>query len=331
MYARRSVVPILLFVACGLALSVCRRSEPTANPQSAKPANRELKIGYLPIAECAHLYVAISKKYFEEEKLSVKLQPMKGGATILPAVQSGDLHVGFTNVVSLVMLDSRLQADDPHYLKSACCASYERPGHLNHALLINPSSKLTPSDLSKPTTRIALNTILNIEELMLRRYLATKGATKVNFTVSQIAFPEMLTALRNNDVDVVSIVEPFIEPVVRRGDARILARQYLDVSPETLVATYSISAEWSKENPELLQNFYRAMAKADAFIRTNDAETRQIVGTFTRIRESDLALMGIPAFELNIPPQDLNATITYMKQFGFIKTAPTADSMIWRP
>lgn len=329
---RVGCLALLLYAAligCG------RKSEntgtTTATSPSTTPAPHELKVGYLPIAECAHLYVGMAKKFFEEEHLVVKLQPMKGGATILPAVQSGDLDVGFTNVVSLAMLNSRLQPSDPHHLKSICCASYERPNQLNHALLVTKGSPLTAADIGKPSTRIALNTVLNIEDLMLRRYIASRGMPARQLNVKQIAFPEMLNALRNGDVDVISTVEPFIEPLVRKGDVRILARQYMAVSPDTLVATYAVSNEWSREHADELARFHRAMAKADAFMRSNAAETRQIVGTFTRIRQDDLAVMGMPAFDLAVDQARLQETIDEMLRYKFITAKPTAESMIWNP
>ena len=85
----------------------------------------KLKVGYIPITECAHLDIGIAKHFFEDEGIQLELQPMKGGATILPAIQEGSLDMGFANVVSLIALDSRLQPDSPAYLVSPrisdCC------------------------------------------------------------------------------------------------------------------------------------------------------------------------------------------------------------------
>src|SRR6184192_3699457 len=130
-----------------------------------------LHIGYLPIAECAHLYVGIAKNFFADEHLDVQLQPMKGGSAILPAIQSGDLAIGFTNVPSMIIVDSHLKPTDGHYILSLVGASYERPANLNHALLVAKNSPLKPRDLGDANIRFALNTTLNIEHLMLRRYL----------------------------------------------------------------------------------------------------------------------------------------------------------------
>jgi len=287
-----------------------------------------LRVGYLPIAECAHLYVGITKKFFYEEGLTLQLQPMKGGSAILPALQSDDLDVGFTNVPSIVTLDSRLEPRDPHYILSLIGATYERPASLNHALLVAKNSKLTVRDLGSPQIRFALNTTLNIEELMLRRYLALKGFPPHALHVDQLAFPDMPRALRAGDVDVISAVEPFIEPVVKTGEARILARQYIEVSPETLVATYAVSRVWLAKHREIATRFARAMIKADAFIQNNPGEVRQIVGSFTKIQKSDLPIIGMPAFSLELKQDRLRELIDEMAKYRFITHRPLANSIV---
>jgi NitT/TauT family transport system substrate-binding protein len=298
----------------------------TASPQTRTPA--KLQVGYLPIAECAHLYVAITKKYFEEEGLDVELRPMKGGANILPALQTGNLDVGFSNVVSLALLNSRLPVKDPEYLLSLFGGTYERPGFNNHALLTRPGSGIKVTDFARPGLRVALNTQRNVEELMLRRFLRKRGIKTTQLVTLQLGFPEMLQALDKGAVDVVSEVEPFIQPAIRSGRATLLAKQYEEVSRQTLVATYVVSRAWLEGHPSEARRFRRAMDKANTFIRNNKAETRQIIGSFTRIAAADLAVMGLPAFESRADEKSLADIITAMKEEGFITNLPSAKAMI---
>jgi len=303
-----ALIVLLLFSWAG-----CHRQPPQQQQQRQK-----IKVGYIPIAECAHIYVAISKKYFEEQNLEVDLQPMKGGAAILPAVQNGDLDIGFTNVASLVLLNSKLPPRAPNSFVSLVGASYERPGSCNHALLTKRDSHLTVQDLARPKTQIALNTTRNIEELMLRRYLEKNKVQATQLNIVPLAFPEMLPALQRGTVQVASVVEPFIEPALRTGKYSVLARQYLDVSPETVVATYATTRAWIARNDGRASSFIRAFEKANQFITTDPAETRQVIGSFTRIRPEDLAVMGMPAFEVRVAPKALEELIRQMHRFEFI-------------
>ena len=320
---RRSLL-VLASILCLISLGI-RNDVHAAQPAASRA---KLRVGYLPIAECAQLYIAINKKYFEEEGLDVELLPMQGGANILPAVQTGSLDMGFSNVVSLALLNSRLNSGDAEYLLSLVGGTYERPGYNNHALLIRPGSSIQVSDFTRPGLRVALNTQRNIEELMLRRFLRKKGIKNSQMVTMQLPFPAMLQALDKGSVDVIAEVEPFIQPAIRSGRAKLLAKQYEEVSKRTLVATYVVSKQWLDTHPSEAKRFRRAMEKANNFIGKNNAETRQIIGSFTRIAASDLAVMGLPAFEPRIDERSLAEIIAAMREEGFITNIPVARSMI---
>lgn len=318
---RRAMITWLLIFALAAAATAF------ADESTDQPPVR-LRVGYIPIAECAHLYVGIAKKFFEREGLEIELQPMSGGAVILPAVQNGSLDIGFTNVASIIILNSKLPRRDDKSFVSVAGASYERPGNCNHALLVKKGRTLPLAALADGKTRIAVNTNRNIEELMLRRFLTHKGFSTQNLYLNPLSFPDMLSALERGDVDVISEVEPFIEPVLRSGRASLLARQYLEVSPNTVVATYGAARGWLQKNEEIAARFRRAFLKADAFIKGNDAETRQIIGSFTRIAKADLPIIGMAAFEPAVSKESVRELIREMRQHGFISGEVVAEDLM---
>ena len=59
------------------------------------------KLGYMKIVDNASLFMASEKGFFKKEGLELEIVPMVGGAAIAPAVASGDLQIGWTNVISL--------------------------------------------------------------------------------------------------------------------------------------------------------------------------------------------------------------------------------------
>ena len=98
----------------------------------------KIKVGYIPIAECAQLYVAQEMGFFEKEGLEVEMLSLAGGAQILNALNSGSVDIGFSNVVSLVL--HRAQGSK---FFSIFGATYETKEHQNHAIFINPSMDTT--------------------------------------------------------------------------------------------------------------------------------------------------------------------------------------------
>src|ERR671914_1503132 len=59
------------------------------------------KLGYMKIVDNAAMFVAMEKGFFKSEGLELETVPMAGGALIVQGVTSGDLQIGWTNVISL--------------------------------------------------------------------------------------------------------------------------------------------------------------------------------------------------------------------------------------
>lgn len=319
---------LLLYSVIILLSQGCGSKQSSSGKTSDQAAPAKIRVGYIPISECAHLYVGIAKKYFEDEKLDVDLQPMKGGAVILPALQTGDIEIGFANVVSLIVQNSQLPSRSDNSFVALVGGSYERPGHNNHALLYKNGANLRVADLGKPGIRIAVNTTRNIEELMLRRFISARGLSDNQLELVPIAFPDMWAALERGDVQVASVVEPYIAPALRGDKFSLLAQQYLAVSSNTIVATYAVKRGWLQKNPDTAARFKRAFNKADDFIRQHDAETREILGTFTRISKGDLPIVGMPAFEPTVSREAVIELIHESLKFGFIQKEPNPDDIV---
>jgi NitT/TauT family transport system substrate-binding protein len=65
------------------------------------------KLGYMKIVDNAAMFVAMEKGFFKSEGLELETVPMAGGALIVQGVTSGDLQIGWTNVISLYQAHSR--------------------------------------------------------------------------------------------------------------------------------------------------------------------------------------------------------------------------------
>src|ERR687897_3068749 len=59
------------------------------------------KLGYMKIVDNAAMFMAMDKGFFKAEGLELETVPMAGGAVIVQGVTSGDLQIGWTNVISL--------------------------------------------------------------------------------------------------------------------------------------------------------------------------------------------------------------------------------------
>ena len=71
----RISVGLGVLLSAFLAVAACRGCRGTSD----KPSDKQvITVGYIPIAECAHLYVGLTKGYFDEEGIQLDLKPMQG-------------------------------------------------------------------------------------------------------------------------------------------------------------------------------------------------------------------------------------------------------------
>src|SRR5687767_13835949 len=82
----------LLLLVAGVA--GCAAPPPTEAPRT------KLKVGYVPIADCLQLYVAVEQGMFAKNGLDVELTSLQSGQRIIEALIAGELQVGIANVVS---------------------------------------------------------------------------------------------------------------------------------------------------------------------------------------------------------------------------------------
>src|SRR5918995_2442706 len=79
--------------------------------ESAAPSGEggKTKLAVQETAGVPSAFVAfgIEKGFFEKQKLEIDLQPTQGGAATIPALVSGDIQVGGSNVVSLLLASSK--------------------------------------------------------------------------------------------------------------------------------------------------------------------------------------------------------------------------------
>ena len=90
-------------VACVLAPLACGGDD----DDEAGSETTTLRVGVIPIADVAPLYLGIEKGFFSDQGLEIEPQLAEGGAAITPAVLSGDFQIGFSNTISLLIAASQ--------------------------------------------------------------------------------------------------------------------------------------------------------------------------------------------------------------------------------
>ncbi|MEM4244684.1 MAG: ABC transporter substrate-binding protein [Candidatus Nanoarchaeia archaeon] len=273
----------------------------------------ELKVGFMPISDCLQLFVAQDKGFFAEEGLKVEPVPMAGGALLLPALESGDLDIAFSNTISVF-----IKHDDGSDIKLVVPGAFKDKSHNVFKLVVAEDSRIDePKDIEGK--KVAVNTFKNIVELNLKVWADKNGVDYSKINVVEVPFTQMESALKTREVDAVLVVEPYPTMSIIDGVGKILDDKPLDtLADEFMIAGWFAKQSWIKNNPERLAAFDNAMSKATKYILENPEEMPSIVSEYTALRQDVADKIVMPAFKGEASKSDIQVLIDVSYKYGYI-------------
>src|SRR5262249_13772595 len=149
---------------------------------------------------------------FSKRNIDLTMEQAQGGAAIVPAVVSGQYQFGFSNIVSLMLAESK---NVPIKAVASGNNSTGDPKKDFGMLVVKDPAIKTAKDLEGKT--VATNPLKNIVDTSVKQIVRQAGGdpTKVKFV--ETAFPDMAAALDANRVQAIFVVEPFLASALAKG------------------------------------------------------------------------------------------------------------------
>ena len=284
-----------------------------------------LKVGVIPIADVAPLYLGMDKGFFEEEGLKISPQLAEGGAAIVPSVVSGDYQIGFSNTTSLIIAGSKKL---PIQIISQGVLGGTGPDDAWDGVMVPKGSDVKDiKDLEGKT--VAVNTLNNVSQVVVNTALEKAGADYKKVKYVEVPFPDMNAALESGRVDAAFEVEPGYSGALAAG-SKSVSNAYEEMAPNYTVATYFASKQYIGESRDVVDRFVRAMQKSLDYASSHDDEARAIVGTYTEIPQEVVDKMKLPVWKSDLNEPTIEQTIEAATKYGFIEEAPSLDDLILR-
>jgi NitT/TauT family transport system substrate-binding protein len=315
---------VALIAALALAIAECGgddKSDGSAGGGGSEPAT--LKVATIPTAAAAPLFVGIDRGFFKEEGLTVTTQFAAGGAAIIPAIQTGDMDIGFGNTVSLFIaaekgLDFKLIA--------AGQVSPTDEGDDETALMVPKGSRVKKAaDLRGAT--IGVNTLKNVAELSISAALEKAGVDPKTIKYTEVPFPEALPTIQSGDVQAAFFGEPFTTQGDKAG-AKTILRPFSAGVPGGQIGAYFVSEKWLDEHGDVAERFARAMKKANQFVIDNPDALRDSVPKFTEVPVDVAEEMRLPVFVPEIDPKGLQSLSDLSAKYGLLKQPVDTSGML---
>jgi NitT/TauT family transport system substrate-binding protein len=282
-----------------------------------------LKVGVIPIADVAPLYLGMDKGFFADEKLKIEPQLAEGGAAIVPSVVSGDYQIGFSNTTSLIIAASK---NLPVQIISQGVLGGTGPDDAWDGVIVPKGSDIKDIAGLEGKT-VAVNTLNNVSQVVVNTALKEAGADYTKVKYVEVPFPDMNAALESGRVDAAFQVEPGYSGGLAAGSKNI-SNAYEEMAPNYTVATYFASKQYIAESRDVVDRFTRAMQKSLEYASAHDDEVRAIVGTYTEIPQAVLDKMNLPIWESDLNRPTIEQTSAAAKEYGFVEEEPSLDDLI---
>jgi NitT/TauT family transport system substrate-binding protein len=315
------IATLLVALACVIGIAACGGEDGGGGGSEAgKPTT--LKVGVIPIADVAPLYLGMKQGFFEDEKLTIKPQLAEGGAAITPAVVSGDFQIGFSNTISLLIAASKglpVEAIAPG--TSAHGSGKKDFG----ALMVGKGSPIRDVKQLAGKT-VAVNTLNNIAEVVVKASLQKSGVDPEQVKLREIDFPEMGAALAKGDVDAAFLIEPFVTMARKSGD-RIVDYSYVTTEPNLQVGAYAVSRKFAEQNPDAVKRYRAAVGQTATYLMAHEAEFRAFLAKQAKTPPKLAKTMELPTFTTTLNTASMQRTAGLVQQFGLVKEKVQVDDL----
>lgn len=304
-------------------LSAACGSSGTSTGSSGGGGVDQVKVGVIAIVDVAPIYLGKQKGFFSKRNIDLTLQSAQGGAAIVPAVVSGQLQFGFSNVTSLLLAQSK---GLPLKVVSNGVASTGQQGKDYSGVVVPAASPIkTAADLAGK--RVSVNTLNNIGDTTVRASVRKAGgdASRVNFV--ELALPDMQPALAAGRVDATWVVEPFLS-IARDAGGRVVASNYVDAAPDLTVAVYFATQQLISGNADLVRRFTEAMRESLDYAGSHPDEARQVLSTYTKIDPKVISELTLPKWPAEINRDSVQTLAQLAQQDGLLTKQPDVAALL---
>jgi NitT/TauT family transport system substrate-binding protein len=315
----RRLSALLIAGALVAATTACGSSSPTPSSPASGPDN--VSVGVIAIVDVAPIYLGKEKGFFSSRNINLTLTTAQGGAVIIPQVIARQFDFGFSNVVSLLLAQSR--SLPVKVVSNGNNSTGSTSADFGGLMVKNPAIT-SAKDLEGK--KVATNTLNNIVDTTTKEIVKKAGGDPSKVSFVELAFPDMAAALDTDKVDAIFVVEPFLAAAKAKGWKQI--GSYADVDPKLCVALYFTSQALATSNPDLVKRFSDAMKESLAYADSHPDEVRAVLGSYTQITGDAAKTLTLPKWPADIDTASINKLADLSVTYGLLTAKPDVSKLL---
>ena len=280
--------------------------------QEDKPGDTPIRMAYLQ-SDIHHLalWVALEKGYFQEEGIEVEISGIfRAGPELMNAFTAGALDMAYVGEAPSTFAVANKTAD------VAVVAQVNTEGS---ALVVSRASVgiNTVSDLEGKTVGVPGHA--TVQDFLLRKALSNAGVDSSNVDIIIIKPPEMIGALRTEQIDAFIAWEPYPSKAAVAEVGRNLASSN-DIWADHPCCVLVSDSKFMESEPGKVDKVVRAHVRATNFIRDNKEEAIDIGVKYTGMDEPTVRRALQSVKYTYVPSIDGEKEyVRFLSELGYIK------------
>ncbi len=306
---KNRILGFLTALALGVALTGCSASDAAVND-----GKKVVKIAYLPITHALPVFEVKEELEAADDDLQVELIKYGSWPELLDALNTGRVD-GASVLIELAMKSKQ----EGIGIKAVAL------GHKDGNVIVTNDSIQTAADLKGKT--FAIPHRQSSHNILLNDALAEAGLTIDDITVTELAPPEMPSALASGQIDGYCVAEPFGAKAVTLHAGHVLYSSE-ELWPESLCCGLVLTDDFIDSRAEDASAFVKSYQQAGKNLTKEKA--KEIAVKYLQQDEDvlDTSLQWISYDDLEITEETYAILTEKVKTYGLSENPPAYEDFV---
>jgi NitT/TauT family transport system substrate-binding protein len=290
-----------------------------ASPRAVRAAGT-IRVGAVASDVSGEPFYAEKQGFFRNAGLTVTTTAFTNGGTIIGAVASNALDVGFSNLTSVAAARQRglpIKIVSPATL-------YTSKAPVTVLVKARGSKLRTGADLRGKT--VAVSTLRGELHVAVQLWIDTHGGDAKQTQFLEVPFATMAQALTSGRIDAAMMTEPGLTQ--HKDEVELLSDAYTAIAPEFLIGAFVASDSWLRDNADDARKFASAMAQTAAWANGHHAETAPMLAERTGIDVRIVQEMTRATYGERLVADQIQPVLDAAHKYGSLKDPMRARDLI---
>jgi NitT/TauT family transport system substrate-binding protein len=283
-----------------------------------------LHVAGIPVELAGSLYYGVDLGLFQKAGLDVQIITLSSTAATTPAVASGAVDIGTTNLVSIALAHEN---NVPIVVVAAAGASNTKSA-LEGIIVPKDSPIKTAADLNGKT--IITSVLKNNLQIETNAWMGKHGGDYTTLKWIEAPNPATEAMVATGKVDAATLGEPFLSAAIATGDVRLLTGLGAEIAPVVVLGGYISNTDYAKAHLDTLRKFAAVLFEAGKWANAHPADAAAILAKYAKTTGTPLATAHHAVFlETPFKASDIQPIINAAARYGVLKAPfPAADLVL---